>query len=90
MEQMSKERIQSIMSRIPFSYREEQLISEIPSNVGQNLHLHLERLLEQHRNAFHHARTIKGLEEHWRTLKASSLLVDQQRTPQLPEEENYV
>ncbi|KAL3098721.1 hypothetical protein niasHT_024475 [Heterodera trifolii] len=81
MEQISKEKIRAIQSKIPFSHEEEHLIRQIPSNVQQHLlQLHIDQLLEQNQQIFHHSRTLKAVEEHWRELKNVRLLIDQ--TPQ--------
>ena len=58
MESIDKKRILDILARIPFSMREEQLISQIPSTVPPPIQMHLERILEQNRDQFHHARTV--------------------------------
>jgi hypothetical protein len=105
MEQISKEQINSIQMRVPFSMQEEQLICQIPSDVLQPFH-HIEKLFEQNRDTFHHARDVGGfnwavkqaiikqvktLEEHWRELKSLYLLVDQQTPPaHLCDEDNLV
>uniref|UniRef100_A0A183CKZ6 MCRS_N domain-containing protein n=1 Tax=Globodera pallida TaxID=36090 RepID=A0A183CKZ6_GLOPA len=78
MEQITKEKIRAIQSKIPFSHEEEHLIRKIPAVVQQNLvQLHIEQLLEQNQHIFHHARTVKVVEEHWRELKNVRLLIDQ-------------
>jgi hypothetical protein len=91
MEQVSKEKISAIQSKLPFSMREEHLISNLPANIQLPLRPQLEKMLELHMDVFHYSRTPKVLEEHWRELKAAWLLVDQ-RTPNhaLTEEEKSV
>lgn len=91
MEQLSKDRIRTIQAKIPFSHEEEHLIRQIPSTILQHLlHLNLEQLLEQNQHAFHHARTVRVLEEHWRELKHARLLADQQHTQLPPQQDDNV
>uniref|UniRef100_A0A914I9D8 FHA domain-containing protein n=1 Tax=Globodera rostochiensis TaxID=31243 RepID=A0A914I9D8_GLORO len=91
MEQITKEKIRAIQSKIPFSHEEEHLIRKIPAVVQQNLvQLHIEQLLEQNQHIFHHARTVKVVEEHWRELKNVRLLIDQSPQRDDNQEENLL
>lgn len=76
MDAIGRERIRQIQSKIPFSVTEEDIIRAIPSSVTLSPSF-FERVLDQNRAEFHHARTSKVLEDYWRDLKYYNLLVDQ-------------
>lgn len=74
MDQVGRDKLRLIQSKIPFSTAEEEIIRGVASITNNPL---FEKILEQNRHIFHHARTSKVIEEHWRELKYFGLLIDQ-------------
>jgi chemotaxis methyl-accepting protein methylase len=67
MNSLSREKVRSLLSKIPFSSEEDKLIRSIPSNTSQQqMSILMEDMLIRQSETFHHARTLKILEEHWR------------------------
>lgn len=74
MDQVGRDKLRLIQSKIPFSSFEEEIIRGVSSINNSPI---FEKILEQNRHIFHHARTSKVIEEHWRELKYFGLLSDQ-------------
>lgn len=76
MDQVGRDKLRLIQSKIPFSAAEEEIIRGVTSMTSSTAQV-FEKILEQNRHIFHHARTPKVIEEHWRELKYFGLLADQ-------------
>uniref|UniRef100_A0A915KSV9 Microspherule protein N-terminal domain-containing protein n=1 Tax=Romanomermis culicivorax TaxID=13658 RepID=A0A915KSV9_ROMCU len=76
MRQLPREIAANIQANTLFSRAEEKLLAEIPSITIANMQI-FENLLASYPDTFHYARSSKCLFNHWQSMKAYQLLVDQ-------------
>ncbi|KAI1731647.1 FHA domain-containing protein [Ditylenchus destructor] len=77
MDALGRDKIRAIQAKIPFTTDEEDVIKSVSSTTSGTLTQVFDKLLDQNRQALHHARTAKVLEDYWRELKYYGLLLDQ-------------